>query len=53
MNYVVKNEELDLQYIPGKGAWTYHSYLRSLVTIPEIFIQSIPHRKFPHWECGK
>jgi hypothetical protein len=23
MNYIVKNEKLTLQYIPGNGAWTY------------------------------
>ncbi len=23
MNYIVENEELTLQYIPGNGAWTY------------------------------
>ena len=23
MNYIVENEELEIQYIPGNGAWTY------------------------------
>jgi hypothetical protein len=23
MNYIIKNEKLTLQYIPGNGAWTY------------------------------
>ena len=23
MNYIVENEKLTLQYIPGNGAWTY------------------------------
>lgn len=23
MNYIIQNEELTLQYIPGNGAWTY------------------------------
>ncbi|WP_231555168.1 DUF1905 domain-containing protein [Cellulophaga sp. Hel_I_12] len=23
MNYIIENEELTLQYIPGNGAWTY------------------------------
>ena len=24
MNYIVENEKLEIQYIPGNGAWTYH-----------------------------
>lgn len=24
MEYIVKNEKLELKYQPGKGAWTYH-----------------------------
>ncbi len=24
MEYLVKNELLELKYVPGKGAWTYH-----------------------------
>lgn len=24
MNYLVKDEQLELKYEPGKGAWTYH-----------------------------
>ena len=24
MNFIVKNEKLEIQYIPGNGAWTYH-----------------------------
>lgn len=24
MNYIAKDEELELKYEPGKGAWTYH-----------------------------
>jgi hypothetical protein len=24
MNYLIKDEELQIQYIKGKGAWTYH-----------------------------
>ena len=23
MNYIVENEKLEIQYIPGNGAWTY------------------------------
>lgn len=24
MNFIVENEKLEIQYIPGNGAWTYH-----------------------------
>jgi ribosomal protein S8 len=24
MEYLLKNEQLELKYVPGKGAWTYH-----------------------------
>ncbi len=24
MEYLVKDQELELKYVPGKGAWTYH-----------------------------
>jgi hypothetical protein len=24
MNYIVENEKLEIKYIPGNGAWTYH-----------------------------
>ena len=24
MNYIIENEKLEIQYIPGNGAWTYH-----------------------------
>lgn len=24
MNYLIKEEKLELKYVPGKGAWTYH-----------------------------
>lgn len=24
MNYLVKNRKLELKYVPGNGAWTYH-----------------------------
>jgi hypothetical protein len=24
MNYIIKDEILELKYQPGKGAWTYH-----------------------------
>lgn len=24
MDYLVKDEKLELKYEPGKGAWTYH-----------------------------
>lgn len=24
MNFIVENEKLQIQYIPGNGAWTYH-----------------------------
>jgi hypothetical protein len=24
MHYIVKNKKLELKYVPGKGAWTYH-----------------------------
>lgn len=24
MNYLIKDEKLELKYAPGKGAWTYH-----------------------------
>jgi hypothetical protein len=24
MEYLVKDEQLELKYVPGKGAWTYH-----------------------------
>ncbi|GAB2614745.1 DUF1905 domain-containing protein [Belliella aquatica] len=28
MNYLIKEEKLELKYVPGKGAWTYH------ITVP-------------------
>ena len=24
MNFIIENEKLEIQYIPGNGAWTYH-----------------------------
>lgn len=24
MNFIVENEKIEIQYIPGNGAWTYH-----------------------------
>jgi hypothetical protein len=24
MNYIVENEKLEIRYVPGNGAWTYH-----------------------------
>ena len=27
MEYLVKDEKLELKYVPGKGAWTYHIQL--------------------------
>ena len=24
MNFIVENEKLEIQYVPGNGAWTYH-----------------------------
>ncbi len=24
MNFIVENEKLEIQYIPGNGAWTYY-----------------------------
>lgn len=34
MQYLIKNKKLELRYVPGKGAWTYHIAIPGTKDLP-------------------